>query len=134
MTLRVFFSISLLLSFSLVVLPAQTTRADNSDEKEAVSPPAEEAPKFKNRHRKARDKKREAARLRKEAENQEAEESKADANTNYSSGSASLVCQDGKVIYPKDPSKIEIDRCARPIPKLKILGKGTIAAPEAQKP
>ncbi len=131
MTLRTVFNLLFLMSLALGFLPAETTHAEVNKGQETLTPPESEvAPKFKNRHRKAREQKREAAKLRKEAETDKAAKEKATTDSTSSSGSASLICKDGKVVYPKNPTPSETQRCARPVPKLKIVGKGTIAEKE----
>jgi hypothetical protein len=129
MTLRTFLPLSIMMTFALGFLPAETAHAEATAE-EALVPPAEKTSAYKNRHRKSREKKQAAGRERKEAEAAEAAKAKAAANSNSSSGAASLVCRDGKVVFPKKPTEAEAQRCARPIPKMKIVGEGALANPK----
>ena len=130
MILRAFFNLSILMILTLGFLPAETAHAEATGAEEALPPPSEDAPAYKNKHRKAREAKREAAKVRKETEATEATKVKAAAASAVPSGSASLVCRDGKVVFPKNPTEAEAQRCARPIPKMKIVGEGAIANPK----
>jgi hypothetical protein len=132
MALRTFLTLSMMMI--LAFLPAETAQAEAPPAPNLIDNYAEAQPEpillaqddayRKMQRRENRARKREAGKARKQAEAAEAKKVESAAASKVSSGSASLMCSGGKVVYPKNPTRSEKKRCARPIPKMKIVGKG----------
>jgi hypothetical protein len=129
----------MMMIFALALLPEETAHAEASPSPILLDTYAEASPspillaqydaghyERKRMNRENRARKRKAGKARKQAEAAEAKSVKKAAASKVSSGSASLICRDGKVIFPKNPTPSETQRCARPVPKLKIVGKGAL--------